>query len=94
MRPYRLTDWTTPPQILDHVLIYGLTVPVVYVCVCVCGVHACVFVVEHFLLFSLQARRGSHVESNSVILGNNPASSDVSVTFRGICQGQYLLHLH
>ena len=64
------------------------------VCVCVCGVHACFFVVEHFLLSGLQARRGSPVESNSVILGKDPANSDASVKFRGVCQGQYLLHLH
>ena len=48
------------------------------VCVCVCGVHACVFVVEHFLLLSLQARRGSHVESNSYLVKTRPAVMSVS----------------
>ena len=74
-------------ELLYHVLIYGLAFLVVCVCVRMCGVHACVFVVEHFLLLSLQARRGSHVESNSPIPGNDPASSDVSVRFCSICQG-------
>ena len=46
-----------------------------------------------FLHLSLQARRGSDVESNSVIIGIDPASGNVDVGFRGICQGQYLLHL-
>ena len=63
------------------------------VCVRVSGVHASVFCCSAFFLhLSLQARRGSHAESNSVILGIDPASSDVNVGFRGICQGQYLLH--
>ena len=42
MRHYRPTDWTTAPQILDHVLIYVLTVPVLYLYVCVCVWCACV----------------------------------------------------
>ena len=55
------------------------------VCVRLCGVHACVFVVEHFFFLSLQARRGSHVDTYSVVLGNDPASSNVSLRFCGIC---------
>ena len=71
--------------LLDHVVIYGLALFVVCVCMRVCGVHACVFVVVQFLHLSLQARLGSHVESNSVIIGIDTGSKNVDVGFRGIC---------
>ena len=50
---------------LDHVVIYGLALFVV--CVCVCGVHACVYWCSAFFAFEPAACNGSHVESNSVM---------------------------
>ena len=87
---------TTHTKLLDHVLIYGLALLVVCVrvCVCVCVWCACVrFCCRAFFAFE-PAGQTRVTRRVKLLLGKDPASSDVSVRFRGVCQGQNLLQLH